>query len=95
MSAGWGIDVPGLLTRREIAEMAVHNDLDRGAVLDDEHGIVCTGERGMLSFETVVGDGDERLYRAQYVPFEDARDRAARIRAGRAARDRRDEAELP
>jgi hypothetical protein len=68
MSVGWGIDVPGVMTRHEIADMCAR----RGVVavlLADEH--MTAAGPGMVTFVPAATVGDEVLYRAQVVDWSD------------------------
>lgn len=66
MLTGWQLEVPGLLTRREVAEIAVRNGCGP-AILADEGMTVLCGERGGLLVTPAVTVGDEALYTAQLV----------------------------
>jgi hypothetical protein len=68
VSVGWGIDVPGLMTWHEIAEMCVR----RGVVavlLADEHMTAAIDGPGMVTFVPAATVGGDVLYRAQVVDW--------------------------
>jgi hypothetical protein len=71
MSAGWGIEVPGLLTSREVAELCVNNGVV-GALMGDEFGTVSIDGPGMVTFAPAVTVGDDVLYRAQLVEWSES-----------------------
>lgn len=70
MSVGWGIDVPGLLTSREVSEIAVKNDCGP-AILADEGITVLVGERGCVMAQPVAVVDGEALYEARFVEWAD------------------------
>lgn len=63
MSVGWGIDVPGLMTRHEVAELCVARGWV-GVLLSDETVSVAETDDGLVLFEPAAVVGDETLYRA-------------------------------
>lgn len=62
MAAGWLRDVPGLMSRTEVAELAARRPLD-AELLSDEAGHVASGDSEGLGFMVLTPrariDGDE------------------------------------